>query len=133
MSSFAPDRLRPKKADLLVLAVILVAAAALGLALRPRGEGPLTAVVTVDGAEVARRDLERLEGPEQLEIPGLAYPLTVEFDRGRVRVSQAGCPGEDCVHTGWVSRPGGQIVCLPNRLSVTLTGGGAPTVDAVTG
>ena len=43
------------------------------------------------------------------------------------------CPGEDCVHTGWVSVSGGQIVCLPNRLIISVTGSEAPAVDGVTG
>ena len=61
------------------------------------------------------------------------YPLTIRLEPGRVRIGESACPSQDCVHTGWVSRSGGQIVCLPNRLIITITGSDAPQADAVTG
>lgn len=133
MRSFPTDRLRPKWADLLVLAVLLAAAGALALALRPQESGRKTAVVTLDGVQVASQDLTGLSAPILLEVEGVSYPITIEFDTDRVRVAHTECPGGDCEHTGWVSRTGGQIICLPNRLAVTITGGVTDGVDAVSG
>jgi hypothetical protein len=48
-------------------------------------------------------------------------------------VAQAACPGRDCQHTGWIDQPGEQIVCLPNRLIITITGTVPSEFDAVTG
>ena len=50
----------------------------------------------------------------------------------KVRVLESACPGQDCVHAGQISRAGGRIICLPNRLVVSLMGSGGE-VDAVTG
>lgn len=133
MRSFAADRLRPKLADLLVLALLLAAAGALFLALLPEESDRKTAVVTLDGAEVARQDLTGLTAPILLEVEGTEYPITIEFDDDRVRVAHTECPGGDCEHTGWVSRNGGQIICLPNRLAVTILGGADDGIDAVAG
>lgn len=133
MRSFPADRLRPKWADLLVLAVLLAAAGALALALRPQEGGRKTAVVTLDGVQVASQDLTGLSAPILLEVAQAPYPITIEFDAGRVRVAHTECPGGDCEHTGWVSRTGGQIICLPNRLAVTITGGASDGIDAVSG
>ena len=63
---------------------------------------------------------------------GDALFAALEAEAGRIRVLHSDCPSQDCVHTGWVSRSGGQIICLPNRLVVTVTGGAAEA-DAVTG
>lgn len=52
---------------------------------------------------------------------------------GRIRIAHSGCPNQDCVHIGWVSRSGGQIVCLPNRLVISVSGSDAPEVDGITG
>ena len=54
---------------------------------------------------------------------------------GGVRVLESACPGQDCVHGGWVRRAGGRIICLPNRLVVSLrgSGGASEEFDAVTG
>ena len=134
MSSFSAERLRPRWADGLVLALLLAAALLLLLALRPREGGRLTAVVTLNGEELFRQELDRLEEPVLMEVEGARYPITIEFEQGRARVAHTECPGKDCEHMGWVSRAGGQIVCLPNRLAVTLSGGAAGgAVDGVSG
>ena len=92
----------------------------------------MTAQIVLDQEVVTELPLSALTGAVSFDVPGAAYPITVEAEQGRVRVSHSACPSQDCVHTGWVSRSGGQIICLPNRLVVTVTGGGADA-DAVTG
>lgn len=60
------------------------------------------------------------------------YRNRVTVRDGRVCVSESDCPGEDCVHSGWASRPGQSIVCLPNRVEIRLEGtGNGDDVDAV--
>ena len=57
----------------------------------------------------------------------------IEIKDGRVRIREAHCPNRLCVKQGWVSR--GVIVCLPNRIVVTVGGrsGLEKNIDAVTG
>ena len=133
MRSFAADRLKPKWADLIVAALILAAAGILLFLLMPETDGALTAVITVDGVEVARQDLDRLEETVLLEIEGVEYPITVEFAPGKVRIHETDCPSRDCYATGWVDWAGGQIVCLPNRLAIALQGEKTSDIDAITG
>ena len=54
--------------------------------------------------------------------------VTVDGDR----VAESDCPGQDCVHTGTITRAGQSIVCLPEQVVVQLTGGGGGP-DAVLG
>lgn len=61
---------------------------------------------------------------------------TVVVEDGRVFVAQADCDGQDCVHQGALSAPGGQIICLPHRLWIEVvaadgTGEGEMDVEAV--
>ena len=133
MRSSAADRTRPTAWDGAVILLLLLAAGAVLLFSLPQESGPLTAVVTLDGQEIARYALEDIEEPTILEVPGAPYPISLELQPGRVRVARSVCPSQDCVHTGWASRAGAQIVCLPNRLVVSLTGGGQPDYDAVSG
>ena len=95
--------------------------------------GALTASVVLDGETVAEYDLSALDGPVTLTPEGTAYPLTIELTPEGVRIAESACPGQDCVHTGWISRAGGQIICLPNRLVISLAGDADPGFDAVTG
>ena len=132
MRSSAADRVRPTPLDALVALAVLAAAAAILFAFRPKSGNYLTARIVLDNELVAELPLSALSETVTLDVPGARYPITVEAENGRVRVSHSECPSQDCVHTGWVSRSGGQIICLPNRLVITVTGGGADA-DAVTG
>ena len=132
MRSSAADRVRPTPLDALVALAVLAAAAAILFAFRPKSGNFLTARIVLDNELAAELPLSALTQSVTLDVPGARYPITVEAEHGRVRVSHSECPSQDCVHTGWVSRSGGQIICLPNRLVITVTGGGADA-DAVTG
>lgn len=50
---------------------------------------------------------------------------------GKIYVASASCPDKICVSHG-PARPGSPIICLPNRLSVTLCGRNKE-IDAVSG
>jgi len=47
----------------------------------------------------------------------------VEIKDGKVRMKESDCPDQICVNTGWIEKEGQQIVCLPNRVVVRVTGG----------
>lgn len=48
--------------------------------------------------------------------------MTIEVGQGRARVVKSDCPEQICVKTGWISRAGQTIVCVPNRTVFRLTG-----------
>lgn len=125
--------LRPTGWDgLVVLAVVVLAAASAWMVWRgPAGEGNLTAVVSVDGAEVERIDLEADGEPRTYSHNG--YTLTVNLrpdGEAGVRVETSDCPTQDCVHTGTITRAGQSIVCLPARIIIQLEGGAQTDGDA---
>ena len=129
----AAERLRPTPGDALVVLAVLAAAGLVFFLLLPKGGNFLTAQIVLDQEVVTELPLSALTGAVSFDVPGAAYPITVEAQPGRIRVAHSDCPSQDCVRTGWVSRSGGQIVCLPNRLIITITGSDAPEADAVTG
>lgn len=133
MKSSAAERTRPTVWDGVVALAVLAAAGVILFLFRPQGGNFLTARIVLDNRLVSELPLSQLTEPVTLDVPGAQYPIAVEADTGRVRIAHSGCPGQDCVHTGWVSRSGGQIVCLPNRLVISVAGSGSPEVDAVTG
>ncbi len=45
----------------------------------------------------------------------------IEISGGKVRVVNADCKGQDCVNKGEISRVGEAIVCLPHKLTITIT------------
>ena len=99
------------------------------LAARAPQSGALTVVVSADGQKLDRLPLAQF-GTHTYANNG--YTLTVTAAGGAVSVTQSDCPGQDCVHSGAVSRAGQSIVCLPARIVVELVGA-ADGYDLVTG
>ena len=58
-----------------------------------------------------------------LVVDSSAGENTVVVEDGTVRVSEADCPNQDCVHQGRISNAGQQIVCLPHKLVVSIVDG----------
>ena len=115
-------RLAFRRGDL--FAILLVVFIALGtiIAFMPAGAEDETPAVQI--YQNGRLLLElSLDGDTVLDIEG-DYKNTVSVSGGKVRISEADCPGEDCVHSGAISSPGRSIVCLPNRVEVRITGMG---------
>ena len=127
--------LKPNLWDILVVLAVVALAAASALTVWPvRDSGSLTAVVTADGEELDRfAPADLAADPRTYTHNG--YTLTVTAEDGGLRVSEADCPTQDCVHTGAISRSGQSIVCLPARIIIQLTGGQADPggVDVVIG
>lgn len=125
---------RPKPADALVALAVLVLAVALSLSAWSGGRSVgLTAVISVNGQVAESVDLSRLSGPEVQEFSANGYTLHVRLSPDGAEVIDSTCPNQVCVHTGHISRAGQSIVCLPARISVTLSGGTEGGVDAVVG
>ncbi len=133
MRSPAADRRRPTLWDGAVALAVVACAVFLVLFLRPAQSSAVTAVITLNGETVAQYRLDQLSQPVTLEVTEADYPLTIRAEQGRICIEHSDCPSQDCVRTGWISRPGQQIICLPNRLVISLSGTDAESFDAVTG
>lgn len=110
------------KADLVLVAAVFTIAAAAGLfMLLSRTEGTY-AVVYVNGEERARYILSEDTTFNFVTPDGASYN-TVEIKDGFVRVTEALCPDKVCVRNRAIGYSGQRIVCLPNRLVITIEGG----------
>ena len=125
----AASRNRPTWGDGVVALIILLAALLTALAMRPGSSGSLTAQITLDGEVIGTYSLSGLDASLYVEVDG-AYPLTLELSSAGVQVVETSCPGQDCLYMGRISQANRQIVCLPNRLVVTLQGS-TSSYDAV--
>lgn len=131
-SKRSQPELKPKPLDaLVVLAVLLLGVAAAWLTYGGENSGALTATVKHRGQVVARVELSSLAEEKTVSIDG-AYHLTITLDRTGAAVTDSDCPGQDCLHTGRITRAGQSIVCLPEQVIVTLEGK-APSPDVVLG
>ena len=120
----AAIRVRPTPWDGLVALAVAAFALFLLYLFRPAPGNFLTATVVLNNEVIAQYPLSSLSEPVTLYLEELDYPLTIQAERGRIRISESSCPGEDCVHTGWLTRAGQSAVCLENRVSVTVVSQG---------
>ncbi len=111
--------MRPTKYDGILAAVLLIAALLAGGAfLLFRIVDPptlLVAIVTIDGTECARLPL----GTDTVIQTATGH--TIEVKSGTVSVTNAPCPDQICVRHYAVRYAGECIVCLPARLTITVT------------
>ena len=119
-------RVRP--GDWIAAVLIFTLATGIWAAGRSQSSGSLTALVRQDGQVVRTIALTGLSEPITFTLDG-AYTNTIRAENGRICVESATCPGQDCVHTGWLTRAGQSAVCLENRVSITLEG--AATLYAI--
>ncbi len=72
-----------------------------------------------------------LEINNKIDIEGERGRVIIEVKEGRVRVIESTCFQKICVNTGWINKPDQNIVCLPNKVLVTIEGKRSPEIDAV--
>lgn len=114
MKGVKSDRNTAIRDIVLILAIALVGLCLLSFNGRKTTPGS-SVVVEVDGKTVASYPLDT-DGVFVLN----GGTNTLEIKDGRARISDADCPNMQCVRQGWISRGGQSIVCLPNKLIVTV-------------
>lgn len=124
--------MRLKKGDIVLTALVLLSALALFVVYLRMPSQNVTAVISLNGTLKDRIVLNGLKEPIILEYENLGYKNIVCVENGRICVESADCPTQECVHTGWISRAGQSIICLPAHLVIRIEGSGN-TVDTVVG
>jgi len=90
--------------------------------------------------EVAQASIKVGNGPvetisltmdRKFSIEGDKGKVVIEVKDGRVRVVESSCFQKICVNTGWINKPGQNIVCLPNKVLVTIEGKGSSKIDGM--
>ena len=125
-----------RKADLIIYAaILLLAAAAFLLYFHAHKSTGSTAAVSVDGVCLYRFPLNpsgiRPGVPFETDIAGYnGGSVHLVIRDGKADVTEATCPDHICVKHRPISRAGESIVCLPNRVVVTIEGDTAG-IDAV--
>ena len=122
-------RLRFQKGDTIAIAaVFLLAVLVFMLFLPERSASAGYAEIYLYGELVRTVSLQ-----EEQEFTLTAdYSNTITVAGGKIAVTDANCPGKDCVRYGWTESGGKSIVCLPNGLEIRILAGN-DDVDFVVG
>jgi hypothetical protein len=105
------------KVDIIVVASLLLLSLAVMLTVNLTRKPGAFVEITVDGAVVGEYPLDV---DEVYELNGGTNTLTVKD--GAAYMTYSNCPDHTCENTGKVQHVGQTIVCLPNKLTVTVKG-----------
>ena len=91
------------------------------------------AVIKSDGKVLKTIDLNKVIDPQEFTIKtdkGNYNVISVKHNG--IRVKAADCPNQVDVKVGWISNPGQLIVCLPNKLIISIKGEENKGIDGAT-
>ncbi len=102
--------------------ILLLGAGIIGLMIQVFWQGGQanTVIIRAGGKVFLEAPLSR---DREIEVPGPLGQTRVLIEKGRARVAADPSPRQYCVKQGWLSQAGEVAVCLPNEISVELSGG----------
>ena len=122
-----------KRADFILLAVFIVIGLAASAVLTLGGDSGNTVEITVGGELYGTYPLSvdrTIVVSDDPDADGADYN-SVEIKDGSVRVTSASCKNQVCVKHDAITRSGESIICLPNKMVVTITGEEGNEIDAI--
>lgn len=112
--------LRPGDGLVLLLGTLLV----LWLGARFWQGGLADKVVIRAGGKVYRE--VALSRDQDIAVPGPLGTSVIRVEKRRVRIQLDPSPRQYCVRQGWLQQAGEMALCLPNQVSIELTGQNKP-------
>lgn len=65
---------------------------------------------------------EPLNQQKTINVTGELGDSVVEIDHGKVRFLNSPCRNKVCIHHGWAEHNGEVVACLPNRVTLSVSG-----------
>ena len=106
--------------DIIIIAAILVVSLSLLLIVTLSKEEGSVVVVEIDGTTVATYPLDK---NAEYSLNGGSNVLVIED--GVAYMNYSNCPDHTCEKTGKIRYVGQTIICLPNKIAVTIKGDNA--------
>lgn len=110
---------------ILIIIVLCVAVSGLFLYMNFGKEEPAKVMIFVDGVE---RGSYSLSEDTKVEVNGTN---TLAIENGKVRMEEADCPDQICVHHKAISKNKESIVCLPNKVVVEIVSSETTELDSI--
>lgn len=115
--------MKPRAGDFVIGILILLLAVGIWVYPSFVSEEGKVCRISVDGKLYGEMSLAE-DG--EIKLPG----CTVKVEDGEAFVENSTCPDKVCEKTGRISRNGESIICVPNRVSVEISGEGETDIIA---
>lgn len=125
-----------KKADkyILLVVIILLVTSIVGVYLFKTvlSTPGATAIITQNGSVIHSIDLNKVNEPYEITVKAENNGFnTIYVEKGKIKFSQATCPDQLCVQTGFLSHINDIAVCLPHGLFIEIEGGSEGDIDSL--
>lgn len=128
-----PESRRIGKRDILVLVILAIVLVAIYFgyhAAHRAGSGDAQAVITVDGKQYGSYDLNRDQTVSVKDSDG-KETNRLRISGGKAKMIYADCPDKICMHEQAIDADQETIVCLPNKVVVTVKSSKKSDIDSV--
>lgn len=126
MENTPPIAKKKYRLDVIVISAILFLSLVLLLIVTLSKEKGATVVVEIDGTTVATYLLDE---NGEYSLNGGTNILVIED--GKAYLNYSNCPDHTCEKTGKIQYVGQSIICLPNKITITIQGEAEGGVDFV--
>jgi len=82
--------------------------------------GDMAKIIVTGGSEL----LIPLDQDKVFAVKGPLGESTLEVLDGKIRFISSPCQGKQCINSGWLQASGAFTACLPNRISLYISGKG---------
>lgn len=116
-----------------VILVLSILAIGLPMLLKPYHQNSYI-VIKVDNKMVKKIPMNNTNESKKYDFNFNNHVAYIETENGKVRMlemSKALCPNGICSKTGWINETYQSIVCLPNKITVTIEGGKSTEIDVI--
>ena len=116
-----------KKADkiiAIIIALLIVLSTAVVFIYINYSKGTEKIAVIKQNTKVIKTiDLNKVDTPEEFTIKfNNTNYNKIRVEKGRICIIDADCPNKICIKSGWISKSGETIVCLPHKLQIEIEG-----------
>lgn len=126
MENNTPAAKKKYRLDIIVISAILLISLVLLLIVMLSKEEGEVAVVEINGTVVATYSLQQ---NGEYSLNGGTNVLVIED--GKAYLNYSNCPDHTCEKTGKIQYVGQSIICLPNKITITVKGEAEGGVDFV--
>ena len=88
-------------------------------------------IVVIKTANQIQHQLNLSENKE-LTVIGPVGKTCIQIKDKKVRVTHSDCPQKICEKTGWINKTDEFIVCVPNKVVISINGKGSKFFDVIT-
>ena len=125
-----------KLEKIILIVIVLLSLLAIGIPMLLKEPNPQTSniVISVDNNVVRKIPMNNSNVSERYDFNFNNHIGYIEAKNGRVRMlemSKELCPNSICSDTGWIDKTYQSIVCLPNKIIITIEGGKKSEIDVI--